>query len=248
MCVFRLLSGHAYDSTALDSRSRHISCPSCPILHSQHDLQDTDPYVRKTAAICVAKLYDIAPDLAAERGFLDMLRDMTADANPMVVSNTVAALSEIYAMDGAEVLAFSKSTTSYLLSAMEQCTEWGQVRPRPHTSMLCAPGHTRPCCHPLLRPPRHVSWCYVSLSLIGTGECCSGAANPDSCPFGLERSGIRQLVAVLGDVTSSDGGDEVAAWQLFAPSATMPRVRAAAWPPYALTSPCSSTAPPECET
>lgn len=124
------------DSTALDSRSRHISCPSCPILHSQHDLQDMDPYVRKTAAICVAKLYDIAPDLAAERGFLDMLRDMTADANPMVVSNTVAALSEIYAMDGAEVLAFSKSTTSYLLSAMEQCTEWGQVRPRPHTSML----------------------------------------------------------------------------------------------------------------
>ena len=96
--------------------------------------QDTDPYVRKTAAICVAKLYDIAPDLAAERGFLDMLRDMTSDANPMVVSNTVAALSEIYALDGAEVLAFSKTTTTYLLSAMEQCTEWGQVCTVPHSA------------------------------------------------------------------------------------------------------------------
>ena len=31
-------------------------------------LRDEDPYVRKTAAVCVAKLYDIAPDLLAERG------------------------------------------------------------------------------------------------------------------------------------------------------------------------------------
>jgi AP-1 complex subunit beta-1 len=89
--------------------------------------QDIDPYVRKTAAICVAKLYDINPDLATDRGFLDMLRDMTNDANPMVVSNAVAALSEIYTMSSDEVLAFTKATCGYLLSAMEQCTEWGQV-------------------------------------------------------------------------------------------------------------------------
>jgi hypothetical protein len=36
--------------------------------------QDDDPYVRKTAAICVAKLYDISPELVEDRGFLDMLR------------------------------------------------------------------------------------------------------------------------------------------------------------------------------
>ncbi len=36
--------------------------------------QDDDPYVRKTAAICVAKLYDINPELVEDRGFLDMLR------------------------------------------------------------------------------------------------------------------------------------------------------------------------------
>jgi AP-1 complex subunit beta-1 len=30
-------------------------------------LKDTDPYVRKTAAICVAKLYEISPDLVSNR-------------------------------------------------------------------------------------------------------------------------------------------------------------------------------------
>ena len=36
--------------------------------------QDDDPYVRKTAAVCVAKLYDIAPELVEDRGFLDTLQ------------------------------------------------------------------------------------------------------------------------------------------------------------------------------
>ena len=36
--------------------------------------------MRKTAAICVAKLYDINPELVDDRGFLEMLRvSMTAD-------------------------------------------------------------------------------------------------------------------------------------------------------------------------
>lgn len=37
-------------------------------------VQDEDPYVRKTAAVCVAKLFDISPELVDDRGFLDMLR------------------------------------------------------------------------------------------------------------------------------------------------------------------------------
>lgn len=35
--------------------------------------QDDDPYVRKTAAICVAKLFDINAELVQDRGFLDTL-------------------------------------------------------------------------------------------------------------------------------------------------------------------------------
>ncbi len=39
-------------------------------------LQDDDPYVRKTAAVCVAKLFDINPELVEDRGFLDLLKVM----------------------------------------------------------------------------------------------------------------------------------------------------------------------------
>ena len=46
-------------------------------------LRDDNPYVRKTAALCVAKLYDMKPDLATENGFITMLQDMLGDSNPM---------------------------------------------------------------------------------------------------------------------------------------------------------------------
>jgi AP-1 complex subunit beta-1 len=38
--------------------------------------QDPDPYVRKTAAICVAKLYDLNPELVESMGFLESLQGM----------------------------------------------------------------------------------------------------------------------------------------------------------------------------
>jgi vesicle coat complex subunit len=47
-------------------------------------MRDDDPYVRKTAAVCVAKLYDINPELVEEQGFLDLLRDLISDSNPTV--------------------------------------------------------------------------------------------------------------------------------------------------------------------
>ena len=37
-------------------------------------LQDDDPYVRKTAAMCVAKLHDINNELVEDQGFLDTLK------------------------------------------------------------------------------------------------------------------------------------------------------------------------------
>lgn len=47
-------------------------------------LKDEDPYVRKTAAVCVAKLYDIKASLVEDQGFLDQLKDLLSDSNPMV--------------------------------------------------------------------------------------------------------------------------------------------------------------------
>ncbi|GLC57766.1 hypothetical protein PLESTB_001264500 [Pleodorina starrii] len=96
----------------------------------QRCLKDDDPYVRKTAAICVAKLYDINPELVEDRGFLDMLREMLSDANPMVVANALAALQEIQELAGGggkDLLQMTTQTLNKLLAALNECTEWGQV-------------------------------------------------------------------------------------------------------------------------
>lgn len=90
-------------------------------------LRDDDPYVRKTAAVCVAKLYDIAPDLVIERSFLETLHDLISDSNPSVVANSVAALSEIAETSGKDVMKISASVLQKLLAALNECTEWGQV-------------------------------------------------------------------------------------------------------------------------
>jgi len=47
-------------------------------------LKDEDPYVRKTAAVSVAKLHDINSQLVEDQGFLDSLKDLLSDSNPMV--------------------------------------------------------------------------------------------------------------------------------------------------------------------
>ncbi|CAF1443938.1 unnamed protein product [Rotaria sp. Silwood1] len=91
-------------------------------------LKDEDPYVRKTAAVCVAKLYDINQQLVFDQGFLDMLKDLLSDSNPMVVANAVAALSEI-AEQSPQIKVFDLNgpTINKLLTALNECSEWGQV-------------------------------------------------------------------------------------------------------------------------
>ncbi|MED6181454.1 hypothetical protein PIB30_019530 [Stylosanthes scabra] len=93
----------------------------------QRCLKDDDPYVRKTAAICVAKLYDINAELVEDRGFLDSLKDLISDNNPMVVANAVAALAEIQEHSSRPIFEITSHTLSKLLTALNECTEWGQV-------------------------------------------------------------------------------------------------------------------------
>lgn len=94
-------------------------------------LKDDNPYVRKTAAICVAKLYDIKPELAIEMGFVDQLRDLVADSNPMVVANAVTALTDIHQSaleQGLDTLfIIDSSVLQKLLVALNECTEWGRI-------------------------------------------------------------------------------------------------------------------------
>mgnify|MGYP006142316073 FL=1 len=93
----------------------------------QKCLTDHNPYVRKTAAICVAKLYDISPDLVEVQGFIDALLELISDPNPTVVANAVAALADIKESSGEEVLEVDTAVLQKLLAALNECTEWGQV-------------------------------------------------------------------------------------------------------------------------
>ncbi|KAF8377777.1 hypothetical protein HHK36_031162 [Tetracentron sinense] len=93
----------------------------------QRCLKDDDPYVRKTASICVAKLYDINSELVEDRGFLETLKDLISDNNPMVVANAVAALAEIQENSNRPIFEITSHTLSKLLTALNECTEWGQV-------------------------------------------------------------------------------------------------------------------------
>ncbi|BBN00025.1 AP-1 complex subunit beta-1 [Marchantia polymorpha subsp. ruderalis] len=93
----------------------------------QRCLKDEDPYVRKTAAVCVAKLHDINAELVEDRGFLEALKDMISDSNPMVVANAVAALAEIQEGSSKLIFEITNHTLFKLLAALNECTEWGQV-------------------------------------------------------------------------------------------------------------------------
>lgn len=89
-------------------------------------LNDEDPYVRKTAAICIAKLYEINPERVEEYGFVDKLVDLISDGNAMVVSNAIAAITEVENHKGK---AFEMNTNMLhtLLTALSECSEWGRV-------------------------------------------------------------------------------------------------------------------------
>ncbi|KAI6188765.1 AP complex subunit beta [Aphelenchoides besseyi] len=88
-------------------------------------MKDEDPYVRKTAAVCVAKLHDINAGLVEDQGFVELLNDLLSDSNPMVVANAVAAITEIN--ETRTLIEINLQTVNKLLTALNECTEWGQV-------------------------------------------------------------------------------------------------------------------------
>ncbi|CAD6503076.1 BgTH12-02746 [Blumeria graminis f. sp. triticale] len=91
-------------------------------------LRDESPYVRKTAAICVAKLFDLNSTMCLENGFLETLQEMIGDPNPMVVANSVTALIEINeAAPATKALQVTPASLKKMLMALNECTEWGRV-------------------------------------------------------------------------------------------------------------------------
>jgi vesicle coat complex subunit len=95
----------------------------CEPLH--RTLKDESPYVRKTAVLCVAKIFDLSPDLVEENGFLETLQGMLTDNNPMVISNVVSALADIQeAAPHIEALKLDSRSASKLIGALNECSEY----------------------------------------------------------------------------------------------------------------------------
>lgn len=92
-------------------------------------IRDSSPYVRKTSALCIAKIFDLNAEVSEDCGFLEALQELLmTDSNPMVVSNVVAALADIQDLcPDLEALKLNDEIALRLTGILSDCTEWGQV-------------------------------------------------------------------------------------------------------------------------
>lgn len=92
-------------------------------------LRDKDPYVRKTAVLCVAKIFDVHPQLVEEQfGFIEILQNLIeTEGNSMVLANCVAALNEISISKNKEMLILNWKKCRCLLTALHDNNEWSQI-------------------------------------------------------------------------------------------------------------------------
>ncbi|CAI6686723.1 ASN_HP2_G0030720.mRNA.1.CDS.1 [Saccharomyces cerevisiae] len=92
-------------------------------------LHDDNAYVRKTAVICVAKLFQLNKDLCVELGVVEDLVNALDDSNPLVIANATAALIEIHNMDmdAVDLSSLIQSHVSQFLLALNECTEWARI-------------------------------------------------------------------------------------------------------------------------
>lgn len=58
---------------------------------------------------------------------MKMLENLMNDGNAMVVSNTIAALNQISETKGFNMVNLTPYTVQKLLTALQECTEWGQI-------------------------------------------------------------------------------------------------------------------------
>lgn len=87
-------------------------------------LRDPDPYVRKTAAICVAKLYDHDRNLVEASDLIDRLNAMLRDDNPTVVSSALAALMDIWERSETIKLTIDYTSASKIVQILPDCSEY----------------------------------------------------------------------------------------------------------------------------
>ncbi|KAI5199128.1 putative AP-2 adaptor complex subunit beta [Aureobasidium subglaciale] len=94
---------------------------------TKHLLRDSDPYVRKTACFCVAKLYDHDKTLVENSDLITGLNNMLRDENPTVVSSALASLTDIWERSESIKLTIDYNSASKIASILAETSEWNQT-------------------------------------------------------------------------------------------------------------------------
>ncbi|GMF77796.1 unnamed protein product [Aspergillus oryzae] len=84
---------------------------------------DMDPYVRKTSAFCVAKLYEHDRKMVESSDLIDRLNHMLKDENPTVVSSVLASLNDIWGRSETISLTIDYTSASKLVSILPDCSD-----------------------------------------------------------------------------------------------------------------------------
>jgi len=94
-------------------------------------LRDPDPYVRKTAAFCVAKLYDHDGELVESSavvggggGLIEGLNALLRDDNPTVVSSALVSLMDIWERSETIKLTIDQTNASKFVQILPDCSEY----------------------------------------------------------------------------------------------------------------------------
>ena len=86
-------------------------------------LKDSDPYVRKTAALAVSKLYDHDKKLIEGTDLIDKLNNMLRDENSTVVANALLALQDIWQRSDSIKLTIDHASASKIVQILPDCSE-----------------------------------------------------------------------------------------------------------------------------
>ena len=91
-------------------------------------LKDENPYVRKTAVMCVPKVYEISPDMIDREHIVEILKNLfVKDDNMMVVANTIQSLNEIQKLGKEDALVIDESNIERVMMCISGTFEWGIV-------------------------------------------------------------------------------------------------------------------------
>lgn len=93
------------------------------LVHLKKLMSDSDPYVRKTAAITVAKIYDHDKHLIENSDLIDRLNRMLKDENPTVVATALSTLQDIWERNENIKLTIDYTSASKIVSILSDCNE-----------------------------------------------------------------------------------------------------------------------------